>query len=123
MFRPSVLTLQKPFDIPRNHLPPHRTGLAFAELFRDRNAITTGMLGNIHALVRLANDVLRGIAMHWETGDTEAELFRDRNAITTGMLGNIHALVRLANDVLRGIAMHWETGDTEAAGRGHVCFQ
>src|ERR1041385_4308116 len=72
MFRPSVLTLQKPFDIPRNHLPPHRTGLAFAELFRDRNAITTGMLGNIHALVRLANDVLRGIAMHWETGDTEA---------------------------------------------------
>jgi len=52
-----MLALQKAFDVPGDELALHRRSFSVAKLFRSRNSVSAGVLGNVHARICYADDV------------------------------------------------------------------
>ena len=67
-----MLALQKPFDIGRNLLALPGEVLALDKFLRCRNRVSSRALGDVHAGVGHADDVLDRKTVHRETRDPEA---------------------------------------------------
>ena len=67
-----MLALQESLDVARDELPLHRRGLAFHVLLGRRNPVAAGMLGDVHARIGHADNVLDRESVHREAGHAEA---------------------------------------------------
>src|SRR4051794_24980391 len=72
MLRSVMLALEESLNEAGDHGALHGGGLAVFEFFGGGNAISAGVLGDIHSSIRHADQVLDLKAVHWEAGDAEA---------------------------------------------------
>src|SRR5438105_11060477 len=67
-----MLALQESLNVSRDELPLYSSTFAFRQLFRRGNAVTAGMLGNVHTRVCHADEVFHRKSMHRKAGHAEA---------------------------------------------------